>query len=101
MDVEHRRASKDLNQEIDKKLFLENHRVHGYCFRLTRNEASCIRNKSNYLEISTQKNGVYFTTRTLQDLRRFHDLICSNYNLSHTSLVSDVVSMAESNPNIL
>jgi DNA mismatch repair protein MSH2 len=37
MDVEHRRVGNDLNQEIDKKLFLENHRVHGWCFRLTRN----------------------------------------------------------------
>ena len=37
MDAEHRRVGKDLNQDIDKKLFLENHRVHGWCFRLTRN----------------------------------------------------------------
>lgn len=37
MDVEHRRVGKDLNQDMEKKLFLENHRVHGWCFRLTRN----------------------------------------------------------------
>lgn len=36
MEVEHRRAGKDLGVEIDKKLFLEDHRVHGWCFRLTR-----------------------------------------------------------------
>jgi DNA mismatch repair protein MSH2 len=34
---EHRSVSNDLGQEMDKKLFLENHRVHGWCFRLTRN----------------------------------------------------------------
>jgi len=34
---EHVRAGHDLDQELDKKLFLENHRVHGWCFRLTRN----------------------------------------------------------------
>ena len=96
MDVEHRRAGKDLNQELDKKLFLENHRVHGYCFRLTRNEASCIRNKSTYQEISTQKNGVYFTTNTLQSLRRENDQLSSSYNRTQSSLVSEVVAVAAS-----
>ncbi|KIX07184.1 DNA mismatch repair protein msh-2 [Rhinocladiella mackenziei CBS 650.93] len=96
MDVEHRRAGKDLNQDLDKKLFLENHRVHGYCFRLTRNEASCIRNKHHYQEISTQKNGVYFTTQTLQALRREHDQLSSSYNRKQSSLVSEVVSVAAS-----
>jgi len=36
MEVEHRKVGKDLNQDTEKKLFLENHRVHGWCFRLTR-----------------------------------------------------------------
>ncbi|KAI1612511.1 DNA mismatch repair protein msh-2 [Exophiala viscosa] len=96
MEVEHRRAGKDLNQDIDKKLFLENHRVHGYCFRLTRNESSCIRNKSTYKEISTQKNGVYFTTNKLQELRREHDQLSTAYNRTQSSLVSEVVSVASS-----
>lgn len=37
MEVEHTRVGNDLEQEKDKKLFLENHKVHGWCFRLTRN----------------------------------------------------------------
>jgi DNA mismatch repair protein MSH2 len=96
MEVEHRRTSSDLDQEIDKKLFLENHRVHGFCFRLTRTEASCIRNKSTYKEISTQKNGVYFTTNKLQDLRRDYDQLSSTYNRKQSSLVSEVVQVAAS-----
>jgi DNA mismatch repair protein MSH2 len=36
MDVEHTKVGKDLGQDTEKKLFLENHRVHGWCFRLTR-----------------------------------------------------------------
>ena len=36
MEVEHHKVGNDLNQDIEKKLFLENHRVHGWCFRLTR-----------------------------------------------------------------
>ncbi|KAK5061008.1 MutS-like protein [Exophiala bonariae] len=96
MDAEHRRAGKDLNQDLDKKLFLENHRVHGYCFRLTRTEAGCIRNKSNYQEISTQKNGVYFTTKALQEFRREHDQLSDTYNRKQTGLVTEVVSVAAS-----
>lgn len=96
MDIEHRRASKDLSQPIDSKLFLENHRVHGYCFRLTRTEASCIRNKSNYKEVQTMKNGVYFTTSKMQELRRDHDQFSEKYNRKQSSLVADVVGVAAS-----
>ncbi|KAK2800792.1 MutS-like protein [Onygenales sp. PD_10] len=96
MDVEHRRVGKDLNQDIDKKLFLEAHRVHGHCFRLTRNEAGCIRNKREYQECSTQKNGVYFTTSTMQSLRREHDQLSENYNRTQTGLVQEVVNVAAS-----
>ncbi|OXV10627.1 hypothetical protein Egran_01614 [Elaphomyces granulatus] len=96
MEKEHRRVARDLNQEVDKKLILENHRVHGWCFRLTRNEAGCIRNKKEYLECSTQKNGVYFTTSTMQSLRREHDQLSSNYNRTQTELVHEVVSVASS-----
>lgn len=96
MEVEHRRVGQDLNQDMEKKLFLENHRVHGWCFRLTRNEASCIRNKKEYQECSTQKNGVYFTTQTMQTMRREFDQLSENYNRTQTGLVNEVVSVAAS-----
>ncbi|KAA8646090.1 hypothetical protein EYZ11_003734 [Aspergillus tanneri] len=96
MYVEHHTVARDLDQEMDKKLFLENHRVHGWCFRLTRNEAGCIRNKREYQECSTQKNGVYFTTSTMQTLRREHDQLSSNYNRTQTGLVNEVVNVAAS-----
>ncbi|EKD15071.1 MutS domain V [Drepanopeziza brunnea f. sp. 'multigermtubi' MB_m1] len=96
MDQEHRAASKDLGQEMDKKLFLENHKQHGWCLRLTRTEAGCIRNKRNYQECSTQKNGVYFTTQKLQSIRREFDQLSENYNRTQSSLVNEVVSVAAS-----
>ncbi|CZT49917.1 probable DNA mismatch repair protein msh-2 [Rhynchosporium secalis] len=96
MDQVHRTASKDLGQEIDKKLFLENHKVHGWCMRLTRTEAACIRNKKGYQECSTQKNGVYFTTQKLQSIRREFDQLSENYNRTQSSLVNEVVSVAAS-----
>ena len=96
MDDEHRRVGDDLDQELSKKLFLETHRVHGWCFRLTRTEAGCIRNKKQYQECSTQKNGVYFTTSKMQELRREHDQLSENYNRTQSGLVSEVVGVAAS-----
>jgi DNA mismatch repair protein MSH2 len=96
MESEHMRAGDDLNQDTEKKLFLENHKVHGWCFRLTRNEAGCIRQKKQYHEISTQKNGVYFTTPSLQEKRREFDQLSENYNRTQAGLVNEVVSVASS-----
>ena len=96
IEGEHRRVGSDLDQELDKKLMLENHRVHGWCLRLTRNEAGCIRNKKQYQEISTQKNGVYFTTSNLQALRRESDQLSENYNRTQSGLVTEVVNVAAS-----
>ncbi|CAI6335521.1 unnamed protein product [Periconia digitata] len=96
MDNEHYSVGRDLNQDIEKKLFLENHRVHGWCFRLTRNEAACIRQKKQYRECSTQKNGVYFTTDTLQAKRREFDQLSENYNRTQSGLVNEVVLVASS-----
>jgi DNA mismatch repair protein MSH2 len=93
---EHHLASKDLKQEMDKKLFIENHKVHGWCMRLTRTEAACIRNNSKYKECSTQKNGVYFTTSKLESIRRDFDQLSQNYNRTQSSLVNEVVSVAAS-----
>ncbi|KAL8928454.1 MAG: hypothetical protein Q9208_001687 [Pyrenodesmia sp. 3 TL-2023] len=96
MEVEHQKVGNDLNQDMEKKLFLENHRVHGWCLRLTRTEAGCIRNKKQYQECSTQKNGVYFTTAHLATLRREHDQLSQNYNRTQSGLVSEVVGVASS-----
>ncbi|KAI9809625.1 MAG: MutS-like protein [Sarcosagium campestre] len=96
MEVEHRKVGNDLKQDMEKKLFLENHRVHGWCFRLTRNEAGCIRNKKQYQECSTQKNGVYFTTQALQTMRREFDQLAENYNRTQSGLVNEVVNVAAS-----
>ncbi|CAG8980162.1 hypothetical protein HYALB_00007402 [Hymenoscyphus albidus] len=96
MDQEHRSVGKDLDQEVEKKLFLENHKTHGWCFRLTRTEAGCIRNKGKYSEVSTQKNGVFFTTSKLQSYRREFDQLSENYNRTQSSLVNEVVGVAAS-----
>ncbi|CAD0051528.1 unnamed protein product [Aureobasidium pullulans] len=96
MEKEHGRVGDDLGLDTEKKLFLENHKVHGWCFRVTRAEAGTIRNKKQYQECSTQKNGVYFTTSTLQAMRREHDQLSENYNRTQSGLVQEVVGVAAS-----
>ena len=96
MNVHHTKIGHDLGQDTEKKLFLENHRVHGWCFRLTRTEAGSIRNKQQYKEIATLKNGVYFTTQTMLDIRRQFDQLSENYNRTQSGLVNEVVSVAAS-----
>ncbi|EDN97273.1 hypothetical protein SS1G_11798 [Sclerotinia sclerotiorum 1980 UF-70] len=96
MDQEFRVVAKDLGQEIEKKIFLENNKIHGWCMRLTRTEASCIRNKSKYQECQTLKSGVFFTTSKLLSLRREFDQLSENYNRTQTSLVHEVVAVAAS-----
>ncbi|CAI4219585.1 unnamed protein product [Parascedosporium putredinis] len=96
MQKEFEDAADDLGQEPRKKIFLENHKVHGWCMRLTRQEAGCIRNNSSYQECSTQKNGVYFTTKNLQSLRRQFDQMSQNYNRTQSNLVNEVVNCAAS-----
>lgn len=93
MNLEHRRVSDDLGQDIDKKLFLENHKVHGWCFRLTRNEAGSIRNKNHYKEITTQKNGVYFTNNAMRDLNREMDQANQAYDQSQREVVAEIIQI--------
>jgi DNA mismatch repair protein MSH2 len=96
INAEHRKVGNDLDQDIEKKLMLENHKTHGWCFRLTRTEQSSIRNKKEYKEITTMKNGVYFTTNNLAALRRDFDQLSENYNRTQSGLVQEVVNVASS-----
>ncbi|KAE9972889.1 MutS-like protein [Venturia inaequalis] len=96
IDTEHRQVGDDLGLDTDKKLMLENHKTHGWCMRLTRTEATCIRNKREYSEVATMKNGVYFTTSNLASLRREFDQLSSNYNRTQSGVVSEVVNVAAS-----
>jgi DNA mismatch repair protein MSH2 len=96
IDAEHRRVGVDLNMDTEKKLLLENHRVHGWCLRLTRTEASVIRGKKQYPEIATQKNGTYFTTPTLTDMKRDFEQLSEDYKRTQSGLVNEVVNVAAS-----
>ncbi|KAF1357122.1 muts domain V-domain-containing protein [Delphinella strobiligena] len=96
MDKEHGRVGDDLNLDTEKKLFLENHKIHGWCFRVTRAEQGAIRGKKAYQECATMKNGVFFTNNAMLEMRREFDQLSDNYNRTQSGLVNEVVSVAAS-----
>lgn len=93
MSDEHIRAGEDLGMDPEKKLKLENHNIHGWSFRLTRTEAKCLRTSTGYRELSTQKNGVYFTSRALTSLASESKDLQKEYNSTQSELVKEVVAI--------
>lgn len=93
VNEEHLNTGDDLGMDPEKKLKLENHHIFGWCMRVTRTDGSCLRNKSGYLELSTQKAGIYFTTRKLKALSQEFVDLTSEYNKTQSSLVQEVVGI--------
>ncbi|EEB07144.1 MutS protein 2 [Schizosaccharomyces japonicus yFS275] len=92
---EHERAGDDLGLDTEKKLHLEHHHIYGWCLRLTRTEAGCLRGKgSRYTELATQKNGVYFTTSRLHGFNTTYTDLHRSYTYHQNGLAREVVKIA-------
>ncbi|OLY77814.1 DNA mismatch repair protein msh-2 [Smittium mucronatum] len=91
-------VAKNIKMEAEKKLKLEKSSIYGYCFRLSRTDANCIRNKqSMYPELSTQKNGVYFTTSVLRKESASYQDYSKKYDKTQSSLVKEILKIGETN----
>ncbi|KAI8379905.1 muts domain V-domain-containing protein [Choanephora cucurbitarum] len=94
MNMEYRKVSDKLNLEMDKKLKLEKHSLYGYCFRVVgRTEASKLRNKSEYMELSTQKSGTFFRSHKLKELNESHSTLSKEYEEKQRGLVKEVLDI--------
>ncbi|KAL6951024.1 hypothetical protein ACO0QE_000316 [Hanseniaspora vineae] len=89
----HYEAADDLNFDPEKKLKLEVHHIHGYCMRLTRNDAKAIRNNRKYMELSTVKAGIFFTTKELKQLAQEVGNIQKDYDRLQADLVREIVKV--------
>nr|DBA11318.1 TPA_inf: MSH2 [Pseudozyma tsukubaensis] len=96
LDEQHRLAGKELKMDTEKKLHLENHHVYGYCLRVTRTDASLVRNKKGYSDIATVKGGLYFTNEALRDLGNDFKDLSERYSRSQSGLVKEVIQIASS-----
>ncbi|KAG6888939.1 hypothetical protein C0995_004794 [Termitomyces sp. Mi166 len=99
LDKEHREVGKDLGLELDKKLHLENNQVYGYCFRLTKSDSKALTKK--YIEIGTNKSGVFFTTKKLKELAEDFKEYSQSYTRTQSVLVKEVVSIASTYTPVL
>lgn len=93
MHSAHLTAAEDLGFDIEKKLKLENHHLHGWCMRLTRNDAKELRKHKNYIELSTVKAGIYFSTRELKEIAQETAILQKDYDRQQSALVREIISI--------
>jgi DNA mismatch repair protein MSH2 len=94
MEDEHGRVGAKLNLDLEKKLKLEKHSLYGNCFRVIgRAESSKLRNKSEYIELSTQKSGTFFTTSKLRALSESHKDLSNEYEDKQRGMVKEIISI--------
>lgn len=98
---EHLNVADDLSMELEKKLKLENHQNHGWCFRLTRTDSSVLRGNKSYKELQTVKAGVFFTTAKLQDLCSQVLEIQAEYDKLSSNLVKEIIEISSTYSPIL
>ncbi|KAK4702829.1 DNA mismatch repair protein MSH2, partial [Phenoliferia sp. Uapishka_3] len=97
LDSEHIAVARDLDMDTDNKtLHFEQHTTYGYSFRLTRKEATVIKGKSKYSELTSKANGVIFTTKTMRTLNDDYKDLTKSYEKKQSTLVKEVISIAAS-----
>ncbi|TNY21324.1 muts domain V-domain-containing protein [Rhodotorula diobovata] len=102
LDDEHHRVADDLGMSTDGKvLHFEQNALYGYCFRLTRKEATAIKNKKGFIELKSQTNGVHFTTKQLKSLNDDYRDLSKAYDKKQSGLVKDVIQIAASYCEVL
>ncbi|ODV76714.1 DNA mismatch repair protein [Suhomyces tanzawaensis NRRL Y-17324] len=90
----HNEVADDLNIDLDKKLKLEKHVQHGWCFRVTRNDSVVLRNTGNkYKQLQTVKAGVFFTTTQLSSLSEAYLEASAEYNQKQRELIKEILSI--------
>jgi DNA mismatch repair protein MSH2 len=102
MEPEMTRVSRELDSGKSKGgVKLENKNPYGYHFRLAKSESGAIRSDKKYIELATQKAGVLFTTKKLQELDRRYKEAAQEYEAKQTTLASDVIDVAASYFSVL
>ncbi|KAJ3048139.1 MutS-like protein [Rhizophlyctis rosea] len=85
-----------LNFELGKKLKFEHDKQYGHYLRVTRNDSSALRGKSEYKELVTKKDGVLFTTNKLKDLSDQYAELSERYQRMQQGVTKDIVDTTAS-----
>lgn len=98
----HEEVSEDLNIEIEKKLKLEQHIQHGWCFRVTRNDSVVLRNTDKkYTQLQTVKAGVFFTCKKLQGLAELYNKLNHEFNTKQREVIREILDITMTYQQIL
>ncbi|QBM87010.1 DNA mismatch repair protein MSH2 [Metschnikowia aff. pulcherrima] len=90
----HEEVADDLNIDMEKRLKLERHQQHGWCFRVTRIDSNVLRSTGDrYIELQTVKAGVFFTTKKLRTLSQNYTDYSSEYNTKQKELIKEILSI--------
>ena len=89
----HLDSAEDLGFDPDKKLKLENHHLHGWCMRLTRNDAKELRKHKKYIELSTVKAGIFFSTKQLKLIANETNVLQKEYDKQQSALVREIINI--------
>lgn len=95
IQAEHSTVGDDLGIDTEKKLKLEKHAQHGWCFRVTRIDSAILRNTADrYIELQTVKAGVFFTTKSLRKLSQQYLDYSAEYNSKQRELIKEILAIA-------
>ena len=89
----HLDSAEDLGFNKDKKLKLESHHLHGWCMRLTRNDAKELRKHKKYIELSTVKAGIFFSTKQLKSIANETNILQKEYDKQQSALVREIINI--------
>ncbi|KAJ3397644.1 MutS-like protein [Lobulomyces angularis] len=88
------KVSRALCLDLDKKLKFEKNSIYGYHLRLTRSDANKIRGNNEFIQLSTQKAGVLFTTKKMKEKSLQHDELNVKYSNLQTNLVKEIIEIS-------
>lgn len=95
------KAADSLNIEAGKKIKLERNPHHGYFLRVSRNDASVVRDRgAEFFELATVKNGIHFTTSNLRILSTQYDAVSKEYQKEQSTLVQDLIVASNAYSNL-
>ena len=90
-------ACKNLRLEAHKKVKLEHSDIYGYYIRISRNDARVLDPwKDTYIELCTQKNGIYLTTDSMQHASASYARLTAEYSDKQGLLVKEIIRVASS-----
>ena len=91
-----------LNLEPGKKVKLESNSIYKHFMRVSRTDAHLVRNlPDKFVELATQKNGIYFSTQLMRTCSLDYDSLNDKYREKQGEIVKEIVQVTRTYANEL